>query len=135
MVETDTFLFVYGTLLDERNPFGGFLKNACTFYKKGKFNGKLFDLGEYPGAIYVPNIKQYVYGNIFTMNDPAGILKMLDDYEGLGEIQPQPNEFIRQIIEVEAESKIANCWAYLYNMPADGHWQITSSDYMKYIGI
>src|ERR1700728_1331924 len=102
MVETDTFLFVYGTLLYERNPFGVLLKNTCSFYKKGRFNGKLFDLGEYPGAIYMPNIKQFVYGNIFTMNKPIETLKMLDDYEGFGEVQPQPNEFIRQLIEVEA---------------------------------
>jgi gamma-glutamylcyclotransferase (GGCT)/AIG2-like uncharacterized protein YtfP len=135
MVETDTFLFVYGTLLDERNPFGVLLKSTCSFHKKGRFNGKLFDLGEYPGAIYLPNIKQFVYGNIFTMNKPAETLKMLDDYEGFGEVQPQPNEFIRQIIEVEAETKIVNCWVYLYNQPADGHWQITSGDYMEYIGI
>ena len=135
MVETDACLFVYGTLLDDRNPFGSLLKNTCTFYKKGRFNGKLFDLGEYPGAIYRPNIKQFVYGNIFAMNNPAETLKMLDDYEGFGQVQPQPNEFIRQIIEVEAESKIVSCWAYLYNQCADGFWQITSGNYMEYIGV
>ncbi|HEY8782324.1 MAG TPA: gamma-glutamylcyclotransferase family protein [Mucilaginibacter sp.] len=132
-METSSYLFVYGTLLDESNPFGAFLKECCSFYKKGKFKGKLFDLGEYPGAILGDGADHFVYGSIFLMNDPVETLKMLDDYEGFGNSQPQPNEFIRELAKVETGDETLNCWAYLYNLPVEGHWHIESGDYREYI--
>ena len=45
------FLFVYGTLRDPQNQVAQFLKSNADFYAEGYFHGKLFDLGDYPGAI------------------------------------------------------------------------------------
>lgn len=84
MKETNNYLFVYGTLLDKENEHGKHLSNNCTFHSKGKFKGKLYAIGEYPGAIYQPDGEQFVYGDIFIMNDPDITLKILDEYEGFG---------------------------------------------------
>jgi len=135
MPGTSIYLFVYGTLLDERNPFALYLKNSCSLYKKGKIKGKLFDLGEYPGAILQAAGEQFVHGSIFLMDNPDETLKKIDDYEGFGSAHLQPNEFIRELTEVETDDEPLLCWAYLYNKPVDGHWHIDSGDYMKYIGI
>lgn len=134
-MDPGSYLFVYGTLLDERNPFGAFLNDCCSFYKKGKFQGKLFDLGEYPGAIIQPGAEHYVYGSIFVMTDPQQTLKKLDDYEGFGAGYPQPNEFKRELVEVESEDGSLSCWVYLYNLPPEGHWPIVSGDYLEYIKV
>ena len=135
MTATNIFLFVYGTLLDERNPLGALLKNSCSGFKPGKFKGALFDLGEYPGALYRPDDDHFVYGTVFTMNDPDHTLKILDDYEGFGDGHPQPNDFIREVLEIETDEGLLSCWIYLYNGPVYGHWHIASGNYTEYIGI
>ena len=132
MKETGNYLFVYGTLLDESNEFAIYLKGNCSFYNKGRFQGKLYDLGEYPGAIADRNNRCYVYGSIIELKNTAEALKYLDDYEGFGEEQEQPNLFIRTIISVETESGKIDCWAYLYNLSVDGFEVIESGDYTGY---
>jgi gamma-glutamylcyclotransferase (GGCT)/AIG2-like uncharacterized protein YtfP len=135
IMDSNSYLFVYGTLLSEGNQFAAFLMENSTFYSKGKFSGKLYDVVEYPGAISDPGCGYFVHGQVFFMNDPASILRRLDDYEGFGDEQPQSNEFIRELIEVETDDKPLKCWAYLYNFPVDGLWHIKSGNYLEYVKI
>lgn len=130
MMQTSNYLFIYGTLLDSRNEFGAYLNRNCTFYSDGKFKGKLYNLGEYPGAIREPYELSYVYGKIFTVNDPNAVLIKLDDYEGFGPDQEQPNLFVRELIPIETENTIINCWVYLYNLPVNDSWLIESGKYL-----
>jgi gamma-glutamylcyclotransferase (GGCT)/AIG2-like uncharacterized protein YtfP len=64
------------------------------------------------------------------MNDPAETLKVLDDYEGFGEEQEQPNLFVREVIEVEIDVKKLACWVYLYNLATDNYPQVLSGKYL-----
>ncbi len=108
------YLFVYGSLLNDDNEFAVHLKQNCTFYKKGKFEGKLFDIGLYPGATADSGCSQYVYGSIFFVDDPKITFAVLDEYEGFGADEPYPNEFIRQLVDIEiVHSKKITCWVYL----------------------
>jgi len=127
-----SYIFVYGTLLNKENEFAANLAANCTFVSHGKFKGKLYDVGEYPGAVSVNENDCYVYGSIFQLNKPQEILKILDGYEGFGDGQPQPNLFIRELVEVEADNKTFMCWVYLYNLPVEGLRQIMSGDYLEY---
>jgi gamma-glutamylcyclotransferase (GGCT)/AIG2-like uncharacterized protein YtfP len=129
---TNNYLFVYGTLLNADNEFAIHLKNNCSFYANGKFKGRLYDIGEYPGAIADNQYAGYVYGCIFMMDNVVSALKYLDDYEGFGPEQEQPNLFAREIMSVESEKGIISCWCYLYNLPVDGLRLIVSGDYMRY---
>jgi gamma-glutamylcyclotransferase (GGCT)/AIG2-like uncharacterized protein YtfP len=129
MTSPTCHLFVYGTLLDDKNEFGNYLKNNCTFYQNGRFNGRLYDIGDYPGAVYQPEFDGFVNGSIFVINSAEKTLKILDDYEGFGEEQPQPNEFIRELIEVKTDGAPISCWVYLYSLPVDGKRQIISGKY------
>ena len=129
---TNNYLFVYGTLLNADNEFAIYLKNNCSFYANGKFKGRLYDIGEYPGAIADNQYTGYVYGSIFLMNDAVSALKYLDYYEGFGPEQEQPNLFIREIIEVESGKGLMKCWCYLYNLSVDGLPLIISGDYWSY---
>jgi gamma-glutamylcyclotransferase (GGCT)/AIG2-like uncharacterized protein YtfP len=124
----NNYLFVYGTLLDDDNEFGRYLKHNCSYYAEGRFKGRLYDIGEYPGAVALS--PGYVYGSIYVMNDPAETLKVLDDYEGFGEEQEQPNLFVREVIEVEIDVKKLACWVYLYNLATDNYPQVLSGKYL-----
>ena len=126
-------LFVYGTLLQLHNSCGLYLKNNSTPIKAGRFKGKLFNIGEYPGAIYEPEVNSYVFGSIVSLNDPVEVLKAMDAYEGAGSEQPQPNEFIRVAINIETDAEPIKCWVYLYNLPVYELPEIKKGDYIDFL--
>jgi gamma-glutamylcyclotransferase (GGCT)/AIG2-like uncharacterized protein YtfP len=132
MKENSNYLFVYGTLLDESNEFAIYLKQNCSYYSKGRFRGRLYDLGEYPGAIADENYPAFVYGSIFKLKNAIEALKYLDDYESFGEDQEQPNLFFREMAKVETDNGRINCWVYLYNLPIEGFRVIESGNYAEY---
>lgn len=123
------YLFVYGTLLDAYNEFGAYLKSNSVYVSKGSFPGLLYNIGEYPGAIYQPGATGLVYGDIVLLNDDPTILKAIDAYEGVGEDEMQPNLYIRLLVPVTTTSGTIDCWVYLYNLPVDGFKQITPGKY------
>jgi gamma-glutamylcyclotransferase (GGCT)/AIG2-like uncharacterized protein YtfP len=125
----NAFLFVYGTLLDDGNELAGYLKNNSGFYSEGKINGRLYDIGEYPGAILSSDNNEYVYGNILKLNDTEKVLLVIDDYEGYGDEQVQPNLFRRVLAEALTETGRVNCWVYVYNLSVDGLPLIKSGRY------
>ena len=122
-------LFVYGTLLNDSNSYGAYLQQHCTLLQAGKFRGRLYDIGEYPGAISDVSSDQYVHGSIYRMDEPEKILKIIDDYEGFGNDQEQPNLFLRILIPIETMDAQVECWVYVYNLPVDGLLLITSGRY------
>lgn len=129
MREKSNYLFVYGTLLNEQNEFAIYLKQNCKFYAHGKFKGKLYDLGEYPGAILDESGINYIYGSILELKNTMDVLKNIDNYEGFGEDEDQPNLFVREMIDIETDNGLINCWVYLYNLPVGGFRLIDSGRY------
>ena len=125
-------LFIYGSLLETDNEFGRYLKQHATIYKPGKFKGKLYDAGEYPGAVYLQDTDYKVHGVIIKLKDVDQTLKYIDDYEGFGDDQLQPNLFIRKLLSVETNDENVKCWVYLYNHPTAHLKQILSGDYLGY---
>jgi gamma-glutamylcyclotransferase (GGCT)/AIG2-like uncharacterized protein YtfP len=123
-------LFVYGTLLDDDNKYGVYLRDNSKFHAQGTVKGKLFDIGEYPGAVLVDG-DELIYGIILQMDDPETALNLLDIYEGYGEDMPQPNEFTRTIVNVYTETGTIPCWIYLYNFPTNGLPLIEDGRYIK----
>ncbi|NOW95720.1 gamma-glutamylcyclotransferase [Mucilaginibacter sp. SG564] len=122
-------LFVYGTLLDTGNHYGAYLQQHCTLLKSGKLEGRLYDAGEYPGAIIDTNTNQYVHGSIYLMDEPKKILAFIDDYEGFGDDQEQPNLFVRKLSTIETDTETIECWVYIYNLPVDDLLWIRSGRY------
>ena len=123
------YLFVYGTLLDKQNEFGAYLSENCSFYADGKIPGKLYDLGEYPGVVLTNEENKFVYGKIYHLNDAEKVLELLDDYEGFGPQQEQPNLFVRELTDIEISTGNLQCWAYLYNLSVEGFKLIDSGIY------
>ena len=123
-------LFVYGTLLNHNNEFAVYLKEHSHFFANGKVKGKLYDIGEYPGAI-LDDEDEYIYGVILQIDDPEVVFSEIDDYEGYGDEQPEPNEFIRLAVDVETTSEVVHCYIYVYNLPVDGLKKIEDGRYVK----
>jgi gamma-glutamylcyclotransferase (GGCT)/AIG2-like uncharacterized protein YtfP len=134
MEEIPPYLFVYGTLLDESNPYAIFLKENSRFYQHGRLRGKLFNIGNYPGAIIDDTVEAFVHGSIFLMDNSNNVLDELDAYEGFGDGFAQPNEFIRELANIETENGQLACWVYLYNLPVKNLEQIISGKYQQKSG-
>src|ERR1700709_927884 len=125
----NNLLFVYGALLDNDNEFAVFLKNNSKFYSEGKLKGKLYDIGEYPGAVFYSDDESYIYGSILELTNIEKVLPVIDEYEGYGDDQIQPNEFIRALANIETDAGSVSCWLYLYNLPVAGLPVIESGRY------
>ena len=119
-------------MLEKNNEFATYLNKNCSFYSYGKFKGRLYDIGEYPGAIADNNYTGYIYGTIVSIHNPARVLQQLDDYEGFGDDQQQPNLYVRELMAVETDKDLIKCWVYLYNLSVNGLKLIESGDYLKY---
>jgi gamma-glutamylcyclotransferase (GGCT)/AIG2-like uncharacterized protein YtfP len=126
-------LFVYGTLLQSQNPFGKYLKENSRFLQFGKLKGRLYNIGQYPGARFEPEGNSFVLGSILSLNNYTETLRLMDEYEGFGIDQPQPNEYIRELIDIETETGLMKCWVYLYNLPVEKLHQIVGGDYLDFI--
>ena len=130
IIMKSALLFIYGTLLNHNNEFAVYLKEHSHFFANGKVKGKLYDIGEYPGAI-LNDGDEYIYGVILQIDDPEVVFLEIDDYEGYGDEQPEPNEFIRVSTDVETVSEIVSCYVYVYNLPIDDLPTITDGRYLR----
>ncbi len=127
------YLFVYGTLLKDFDSYmSKFLDRNSEFIGPGYFNGKLFEISWYPGAILSEDISEKVYGHVFKIDNESKTFKILDDYEGIGDTTEHPNEYKRVLIEAYLDSKeTINTWVYIYNLPTSSLKLIASGNYLK----
>jgi pyruvate carboxylase len=125
-MEKDLHLFVYGTLRKQMgHPLSHLLVRHGKFLGLGIFQGKLYDLGRYPGVMPSSNKTDLVTGEVYHLHEPDRVLHVLDEYEG--------PRFKRTLVSVffEPESHLS-CWAYLYTRSVAGRRIITSGDYVQF---
>ena len=125
------YLFVYGTLLQNDNQFARYLSRHCNFIASGRIKGLLYDIGEYPGLV-IDNNAGYVLGSIYQVGN-AEILKEIDNYEGVGADEEQPNLYLRVSRPIETAGGQVDAWVYVYNLRVAGLPQIVSGDYIEYL--
>lgn len=127
-------LFVYGSLRPcFSHPLSALLKASSHYLGEGYFQGELFELSGYPGAVDSSLSTKHVVGDVYTAcnND---LLLELDDYEHWFDPDHQKREFLRVIrsIKMSGHEKL-NAWIYLYNLPTKGYKPISHGDYCKYL--
>ena len=118
-------LFVYGTLRRGERADLGREEIRCTFLGEDHINGKIYNVGTFPGliaeAMHFDPGKPFVTGDVFRLRDES-IISQLDHYEGY------PHLYNR--IETET-AKGLHVWAYTYNHDVTEERLILSGDWKK----
>ncbi len=98
------------------------------------FQGKLFNIGEYPGVVHSQQSSDIVHGEVYVLKNPEIVLEKLDDYEECSDQYPEPTEFMRKKTNVKLKSgQNMNVWIYVYNRSTSGLEQVESGDYLNFL--
>jgi acetylornithine aminotransferase/acetylornithine/N-succinyldiaminopimelate aminotransferase len=126
------YLFVYGTLRPQLLPAE--LKELLGTMRRidqGSVPGKLFDLGDYPGAVIDPNTESRIIGEILELPDDQSILAALDAYEGFDREDLDSSLFTRIKHQAELDNGLRmECWVYVYNRQTSLAPIISHGDYL-----
>ena len=129
-------LFVYGTLReDSRHDMHRVLARGSVFVGDGVVSGRLFDLGNYPGMARATDTQQRVSGELYKLKaaNAADVLRILDDYEGLGPDDPLPYEYRREVVNVRLnDGRMVPAWAYVLADANPPFPRIPSEDYLSW---
>jgi gamma-glutamylcyclotransferase (GGCT)/AIG2-like uncharacterized protein YtfP len=111
------YLFVYGTLRRKHAPPEiTDVVNSLELVSEASVPGNIFDLGEYPGAVFEPNSQSIVHGEVFKLPNNPKILRKLDNYEEFKPENPEKSLFIREVATaLTGDGQYLNCWVYRIN--------------------
>ncbi|HEX4991418.1 MAG TPA: gamma-glutamylcyclotransferase family protein [Candidatus Binatia bacterium] len=125
-MDNEAYLFVYGTLRSQMNdPLHRLLETHAILVGTGAFQGKLYDLGRYPGATPSRGKTDCVIGEIYRFSEPQRALEILDEYEG--------HRFKRKRVTIiQADGKSITSWIYLYVRSVTRRARIQAGDYVQY---
>lgn len=128
-------LFVYGTLMRAaEHHMHPVLARGSTFVGEARFNGRLYLVAHYPGAVASTKVDEHVHGEVYQLHNVADLLAVLDDYEACAPASPQPHEYVRRRCKVTlADDSRADAWVYLYNRALDGLPRIVSGRFLEHM--
>jgi len=127
-------LFVCGTLRSGLAPdeVAGLMQGMLRI-GTASVPGRLYDLGDYPGAVLDPNCDAKIIGEVFQLPGDAAVLAALDAYEGIDPQDSGDSLFVRREAEITLEGGAKlQCWIYVYNRQVESATLITSGDYLIY---
>jgi gamma-glutamylcyclotransferase (GGCT)/AIG2-like uncharacterized protein YtfP len=128
-------VFFYGTLMtgfDRRRRAG--IEGRLVYTGRGWIRASLFDLGIYPAA--VPASEGSVWGEVYQMTDPQGVLAILDSIEGYSATTPEHSLYVReQTAATLDDGRVVDVWVYFYNAPLGRAQQIASGDYLDHVRV
>lgn len=127
------YLFVYGTLRrGSDNEMYRLLATHARFLAEGWFNGRLYQVTWYPGAIPSALPQDKVHGEVYELPEPAHLLPSIDDYEECSEQYPEPREYRREKCSISIDGgEVIEAWVYIYNRDAGNLRRIASGDFFK----
>lgn len=126
-------LFVYGTL-SPRNapPEIAATVNRLRPVGSASVRGRLYDLGEYPGAVLSEKSRSVVRGEVFELPGDRSTLTALDSYEGFEPHKPGSSLFLRRVWPVTMDDgKRVRCWVYIYNGTMKGALPVRNGRYSR----
>ncbi|HVM86711.1 MAG TPA: gamma-glutamylcyclotransferase family protein [Puia sp.] len=128
------YLFAYGTL---RKGYRLDLKKKVAedieYIGTAKVKAVLYDVGTYPGAIKKSG-RNEIIGDVFLINNPKKVFKVLDFYEGYSKSNEQSSEFVRRksITQLRSGQRLS-VWIYWYNFPVAGKPKINYKNYLNFL--
>lgn len=123
------FLFVYGTLMrNAHHPQAQHFHQAARFLGPARWQGRLYLVSYYPGAVPSELTEDIVHGELWTLTNPQ-TLALLDQYEECSPRDPLPHEYTRSIETVWLGEQALKAWVYIYKRDTNGLKQITSGHF------
>lgn len=130
------YLFVYGTLCEDADhEMYRVLARSAHFVADGEVRARLFDLGSYPGIVLSSAAEDRVAGEVYELDQEVAenVLRVLDDYEGLGPSDNALHEYQRLIVKVTLrDGRELHAWAYVLAEAEPRHPRIASGDYLAW---
>ena len=126
-------LFQYGSLLPGAAPeeIASIVKR---FRRLGSAHvrGKLYDLGEFPGAVLDPSSRTIIHGELVALPSDERILEALDRYEEFDPLAPKKSLFVRKKAKVLMDNGSSReGWIYVYNRPPGKAKLVRGGDYLR----
>ena len=91
--------------------------------------GRLYELGEYPGAVLAED-DGTVVGELLELPADETLLHTLDHYEGIDESAPSKSLFVRTRCRAALpDGRNVEAWIYVYNQAVSAARLIESGDY------
>ena len=130
-------LFVYGSLRSGfRSPAYEYISRYFHLIGNAKVKGKLFDLGNYPGAVPSGD-ESFIMGELYEINDAsqfAWAIAQLYDYEGIDPSEGEEKLYRRELVDAFVNNETIRAWIYWYNGDVGGKPLIASGDVLEYLG-
>lgn len=127
-------LFVYGTLLHSiESQIARYLRANSRFLGEAYLPGRLYDLGRYPGVVYLADAKSLVYGHLYELKKPEIAWPILDAYEGIDPNKLEQSEYQRQYCTIKKDGKKTEAWVYIYQQKTVQLKEIESGNYLQYL--
>lgn len=113
-------LFAYGTLITGtgNDALDRLLRANLIPLEPGAIQGRIIDLGRYPGALPTRDGTR-LSGTLLRVLNPVHMLRIIDRYEGYDRNEPQRSEFVRRRVTVQlsASGHDVRAWVYWYRGP------------------
>lgn len=135
------FIFAYGTLMASEKSLRGESERAlitaqCKPLGDAAIRGRMFDTGDYPGAVLGAARGERIEGELWQLPDASeALLAALDRYEGCAPDSPEPQPYARSRLRIRTEDgRRVTAWIYLWVAPTDklpripgGRWHTRNS--------
>jgi gamma-glutamylcyclotransferase (GGCT)/AIG2-like uncharacterized protein YtfP len=105
-------LFVYGTLLEERNVLHRLLELFKVDSFNATFGGKMYTQGFFPYVVPSNELGDIVLGKVYVLDDER-ILELIDEYEGYVE-DCSYNLYDRRFVTVYVYEREIDCECFTY---------------------
>ena len=123
-------LFVYGTLRRGFPLHRRLSKSSVRYIGKGWVGGRLYDLGEYPGAVRSTSGNASIEGEVYELLDAKHQLEELDRVEEYNPQKPSKSLFVRKKAPVKLQDGTqTRAWVYFLPRRPQKARLIVAGDY------
>lgn len=130
-------LFAYGSILTGtgQRSLARTLRELVEDLGPGYVRARLYDLGDYPGAVPSTNPGDRVQGRLLRLRAPLSALSRLDRYERYDPRAEAASEFVRRPVEVALPGRPGpvTAYVYYYNRPARHRPRVLPADWPAWL--
>jgi len=131
MRKAPDLLFVYGTLR-KGFPLHKYLVRDIRFRSRGYIRGRLYDLGDFPGAGPSVAAGERIAGEVYELLKPETQFKKLDKLEEFLPTRPRDSLFVRKktVVHLKGGRRVL-AWAYLLPKTPENGRRLVSGNYAE----